>query len=401
MGVLATLAMLLAGRLSQGEVGSAEIRRLIDQLGSDNIEERSRASARLRETGKEGLRLLKEAGQGTHERAARARELFRWIETDLSLSDNVRKLVPRAAERLLSGDVADIFLELTERDKGGALTHPELTAGQLEPFAAPALRSAGDGQKLPALWRIAEWNLRSAASEAARLLAHPNSDVREAAVAALGQLDARESAAEILKSLEDPDPNVRGAAARVLGELGAIPAIPKLVERLKDKAEPGGGGFVLEEPGMTIRAQAASSLCRLQDRRGVETIVQDGDAFACWGFCLNALRRRDGWGSLGKVHAKERYKGSCRAVLEQLAAQGGMSLDVAELRDEKALQWLSKEIELENPGSRSVRALLEEKSFRAPVAMVLEVDRIRLLSPDSAMGFWREWMKADAAGPQK
>jgi len=54
------------------------------------------------------------------------------------------------------------------------------------------------------------------------LLADPLSNVRQAAVAALGALRAKEQAAAIAARLEDPDPNVRGAAVLAIRELAPV-----------------------------------------------------------------------------------------------------------------------------------------------------------------------------------
>jgi len=68
---------------------------------------------------------------------------------------------------------------------------------------------------------------------------HPNPQVRELAVVALGELPVTPAkrVAALLKSMQDPSARVRRRAARTLGDFGmhALPAVPALSAGLRDQ----------------------------------------------------------------------------------------------------------------------------------------------------------------------
>jgi hypothetical protein len=74
----------------------------------------------------------------------------------------------------------------------------------------------------------------NAVSEIVKLLADSDSNVRSAAVKALGQMKADAAVPEIVKLLTDSNKDVRSAAALALGQMKADTVVPEIVKLLTD-----------------------------------------------------------------------------------------------------------------------------------------------------------------------
>jgi HEAT repeat protein len=396
MDALVALALLIAADAPQ-EASDSEVRSLIEALGADKAEDRDRAGARLREKGRTALPALKKSAVGNGEAALRARDVARLIELDLALPERVRKALPKAADRLAAGEWGGVLLELTAEDKAGVRQFPDIVPEDLALLAAPALSHATAVQEKSDLcWVVGAWGLRSALPDVVRYLSDPEDSVREDAAHVLGQLKTRDAAGHLLQRLQDPNPSVRGAAARALGQMGAVDAAPALVERLKDRGDSRGITVVLEEPGMTVRDQAASALCLLNDRHGVAHLLENAKAAEKWSASLNAIRRRNAWGKLSSLTVKGKLEGKREDVLREVAKQAGMDLDLAEAGSTEERKWLSGKTRLDSL-TYTLWDYLEWQSMDAPCDLLLEETQIRFLPRAKALEFWKAWH----AGMQK
>lgn len=162
-------AILLAAAAAQEDPARAA-RKLVEQLRSDQVEEREEAGKKLRGLGPGAVPDLQEAAKSAdRELASRAARLLRVIAVEAQLSPELRKAVPGLVERLADGDDhtwTNAYLELTDREK-----HPRLSRRHTAALAARAVRGAPtDIEAARVCETAAQLGHRSAALEIARLL---------------------------------------------------------------------------------------------------------------------------------------------------------------------------------------------------------------------------------------
>ena len=100
-----------------------------------------------------------------------------------------------------------------------------------------------------------------------RLLVHPDSSHRTAALAGIAALDAREGGLWALAMARDLEPEVRQLAARILGASGPLTALPALLALIGD-------------PSFEVRRAASRGLASLGPQ-GVETLERCAGAGGC------------------------------------------------------------------------------------------------------------------------
>jgi hypothetical protein len=102
---------------------AVKTRRLIDRLRSENIAEREEATKGLKELGEAAKPELEKAAKDADaEFASRARYLLRRLELRATLSSNLLKAVPDAADRLADGAGSawtEVFQQATAYDERG------------------------------------------------------------------------------------------------------------------------------------------------------------------------------------------------------------------------------------------------------------------------------------------
>jgi hypothetical protein len=99
---------------------------------------------------------------------------------------------------------------------------------------------------------------------------------------------------------------------------------------------------------------------------------------------LNALRCPGEWRRLDALEAPAPLAGTSREILEALARHAGRKLDCP--ADPSIDAWWTR-LTWE---SQNVLDALEEAAG-ARYRIVLETDRIRVMSTDDALDFWRAW----------
>lgn len=271
--------------------------------------------------------------------------------------------------------------------------------------AAAALLELGDRQRLPDILRLldhdedrcgCEYTLIPAlaslgADEAIPLLTARLKDARGAhragAAATLGSLGARDSVPAIAALLADPSTAVQLAAARALSGLearGQIPAIEVLLDRADDPKR---------------RAELAACLLRLGSDKGVPVLLEGGGNLGA----LNLLRRKDAWDALSKLQFPTVAGGvPLETLLTRLETQAGLSIDwpVRAIQPRcGATRALSRGREKAPRTSAfdSLEATLRYGRFE----IILEPGKIRIVSHDEALTFWREWHKEEQRKDKK
>jgi len=316
----------------------------------------------------------------------------------------------------------------------GELGGPEAMAGLIETLkdkdmyvagqAAIALAKLGDRRGLAILIRafktppydnnevmqaLADLGEKEIIPKVISKLEDKSRDTRVAAVLSLNILEAKEAAAKIEPLLKDEELLVRWQAVYALAELRGRESIPRLLSLLHDQSP----GMVsaalhslallkaweveaevarlLEDLKPEVRYFAASWLARAGSTKGVpELLDQDVGPFTA----LNALREPDVWKRLNGTAAPVDLQGTRRQKIEKVAQAAGMKLleEPAPLGDsQRSLGRENGRDEYYHRGESVTESLwgLVPRTY----ALVIEKDRIRLMTLEAGERFWRAWWK--------
>src|SRR6185295_1708247 len=225
MRILAMLASLALFPQSQA-------RELIEKLGSEKIEERDQATAKLKELGEKARAELEAAsGHKDPEVVDRSRRLLRLLDIRKSVSPAVRKVLPGVEERLAAQGAhawTELLLELLDQDK-----YPGLEKADLEFLAAPAVAGSRSPEEKSELCRlVSQQGFRSAIPELIKCLNVSQDELRRNAVYGLGTLGAKEAIPEIVKSFALGEDSYRYFATKTLKTLGAKEAAVEVLKLL-------------------------------------------------------------------------------------------------------------------------------------------------------------------------
>ncbi|WP_417914000.1 HEAT repeat domain-containing protein [Candidatus Electronema sp. JM] len=185
-------------------------------------------------------------------------------QLDLTKKVPLASRIPLYIEAGLYGkgrDIAEAILQDNKTDNINLLPKhfaQARTKASLALLSKVLEKQSGAELKKAVVAAFAELN---AVSKIVTLLKDGNSDVRSAAVKAIGQLKADTAAPEIVKLLKDSDKNVQSAAASALGQLKADMAVPEIVNLLKDS-------------DWEVRSAAALALGQLKAHMAAQEIVK-------------------------------------------------------------------------------------------------------------------------------
>jgi HEAT repeat protein len=233
-----------------------DIHELIEQLRSDQVEEREEAARTLKDLGRPILPALERASRDQDpEVAARVRQLSRAIQGIEGLTPHFAQSFPELEKKLASGDPREwtrAFL---------TATRASLTPEDVGPLAARAVLGAATAQeKIDTCDRVRSWGFRTASTEMAGLLKDPDPKVQAAAIGALRELHAAEAVPALVGLLKHPEGGVRIRAVDLLPWLEANECIPAVMALLGDRE----GG---------VRGIAAGSLARLQGKEATPKLL--------------------------------------------------------------------------------------------------------------------------------
>ena len=238
-----SLALFLALPLfgAQEKPSADQIHALVKELGSESVEDRDRASEKLRAMGKAALPELRKAAAGSDaELSSRAKRLVNLIPALEKITPNLRNVLPRVEERLGEGDPhvwTELLLEAVHvEDLDGTFRIEEVTIQDLGPIVPLALEHARNENELRLVHScaLAGWALGAPAANVAELLGHSNPRVRYLALRALHDRMITGKASAVVPLLADPDPEVSKYAPMVLSGLGAKAYLPRLLPFLSD-----------------------------------------------------------------------------------------------------------------------------------------------------------------------
>jgi len=216
------------------------IRRLIEQLSSDRIEERAAAFRKLEEVGRPALPQLEKAAKDSDgEVSTRARALLIRIPIRERLTPALVGAFEGIYDRLALGDWLPVFLALAadlrlpaEDRRYRGVSAEDLAS--LAPIAVEAARSEGD--RVAACQAVGRLGLKGAIPAVAALLRDEAPSVRSNAIGAIRDTKAADRSAAVRALLADPSPVVRSVAADALAKLGDRESVPALRGLLNDPA---------------------------------------------------------------------------------------------------------------------------------------------------------------------
>jgi HEAT repeat protein len=401
--------------------------RFVEKLRSDKVEEREEAYLQLKDFGKDAIPALVKR---------------------LTDEDNALRLgVLETIRRLRARDAAPHVVPLLRHPSLGwqaMATLDDLGAKDVAPDLLKLLGDSDVGVRRHALYLLNSLHVREAVPEAVRFLADQDADVRSVAVSLLGhlgdadrvpavlerlkdpearvraealwslrKLEARESCARIEPLLADPDPYVRSAAVRALGEFDPKGTVALLEKSLKDPdklarreaaialatlsgkdarplLEP-----LLRDPVPEVQIWTAGLLCRSGIREPAG-IVLSAEARLCPEglFWLNALRRPDLWGRLETERIEALPEGRPEESFVLLAKAAGLTLELSPEEAGKRA-YVGNSCFRRHGGRVSLLKTIEEVQFPHSRQVILEPDRLRVVSRDEALKFWKAWWEAE------
>ena len=231
--------------------------------------------------------------------------------------------------------------------------------------------------------------------------------VRAAAAQALAELKALEAIPALIDLLDDPVVSVRSNAVTALQSLRATEAVPALLKRLRVEASTLIRGILaalsaldakeaipdvacaLDETDSFQRHAAAGCLCALGDRRGAPLVLAQLDRLNA----LNALRNPRLWQRLAGSKVEKDFKGTRRVLLERAARAIGLPIEWSDSLNDQDRDSLDGQIEIPTCGGRAT--YLDALRTAYGPYVVLEDDRVRVISIDHASGFWKSWWEKE------
>ena len=197
--------------------------------------------------------------------------------------------------------------------------------------------------------------------------------VRHEAMAVLARREGPAAAAKIRPLIHDLHAEACKGALDSLARIGDWESAPQ-VERLLGDLEP------------EVRRAAAGWLAKSGSRAGHAVFVEDAEAPF---FTLNALRSPESWKRLLGSPAPATVDGTGP---ERIARLAGVKIDLNAAKGRMA-RWLDGTGTWTYLKETSAAQALEQMTRDAPFELILETDRVRIVSRDEAHKFWRAWLE--------
>jgi len=271
----------------------------------------------------------------------------------------------------------------------------DVERGELKPVVMVALARLGSKEIVPMVLK----ELRSDREE-----------IRLGALEALGILRARQATEDVAILLKDSNANVRRQAVSTLTEIAGPEAVPHIIPLLQDKWFPVAARVVkclaqvkawhakpdvarlLDDVNPYARLHAATWLALAGSTEGVPELLFDELEMAPF-IVLNALRWPKLWSRLDQRSAPRLLEGTLVESVERLAREVGMDLVVEPDPLGKAKHLLQQRRRHDFGGGVVSVADALTRVLPDALSVVVEEERIRLISRNSAVEFWRAWWK--------
>lgn len=223
---------------------------------------------------------------------------------------------------------------------------------------------------------LGQLGAKDAVTRIVKLLSDSEREVVKNALRALLHLRAREGSSEAVKLLKHADADIRYHAMDLLAEVEGREAEAEIAKLLSD-------------PEDFNRISAAIRLCHMGSRAAVAAMLKDESHYSR--ISLNALRKPDLWKKLREKTVPGDYKIVGSEMLKLVAKETGMAYDGPEFHVPvstagPAFAWDRTE---EPPRIPLTDALGWCAGGERDI--LLEDDRIRVVSRDEARRFWQAW----------
>jgi HEAT repeat protein len=244
----------------------------------------------------------------------------------------------------------------------------------------------------------------------------PHVILRCRAICALAALEDRESAGLIVPALAEGDVGVSRGARHALRRLNASEQVPQILDLVKKDPDRGAEAIatladlgardavpvlvpLLKRPMPYVRAFAAEALCRLGSDQGAQTLLEYRDVTPSL-ISLNALRQPQVWAKLAEVVFRENPEGRPVQIVESVARELGMKLDVSKpfLEDVVPNHWFGT-MYMVVPfywGQCRPLDVLDWIASLTGSELILESDRLRWVGREEARSFWKAWLEGRA-----
>jgi hypothetical protein len=254
-------------------------------------------------------------------------------------------------------------------------------------------------------------NVSEAVPALRRALQDPEFEVRSKALLALGMMKAAEALPDIRALLRGDDEATRQEALSTLYAWKDPASAPDIIPLLShdrmwmrllairalqaveshDALE--AVAKRLRDPDRDVRVASAEYLCSLGSRDGVSTLLKEGTSLTT----LNRLRRPEVWKDLGSRPFSRRLEGRLNELMRSLCREARMELrEPRRCCDLEVLtSWDDCSTGVYGGGGTMLSAMAEAIG-RDSYEMVLEPDRIVILSTGEARIFWTAWLAEES-----
>jgi HEAT repeat protein len=245
-----------------------------------------------------------------------------------------------------------------------------------EEEALRLLRNGNEYSRALAAERAGILRLEAARPALRELLGDSDRSVVGQAIVALGSLGDRESILRIVPLLHVPPPGHIAAVVEALSPLGDGPWLAGVKKDLESRND-------------AVRQGAARILCSAGHREGAPELLAHADAGRDRLLELNGVRRPEVWGRL-RASTVSRDRGLRRSDgIAQAAAAAGLSVEFpASPAFRDLLEEISDRVHPEDDARVSALSILEEVLGTQPLEVIVENDRLRILSRFKARAFW-------------
>ncbi len=337
-------------------------------------------------------------------------------------SEGVRAAAARAVASLGAREAIPELVRMLKDPEGVARGGAAIALGVLQaretiPQVLPVLSDDVPLLRESAALALAYLGAREAVPALEALLEDKDKGVRSAAVFALAELGETGVISRLTEQFRSGSLTNRWRAIELLARLGAREAIPDLLDLLEEDREEVDGiplecwhrcsfealemlsalevapriARFLRQPGRPQRPGAAVWLCRMGFVDGIGIVLEESREYNS----LNALRHPAAWARLGGRALPMDLEGTTLDVVEAIARHAGLQVEWSDACFEEHETWTWKP-QWVRPRLRrvSLRECLETVAG-GRFQFVLESDRIRILSRDEALAFWRGWWARD------
>lgn len=234
-----------------------EIRRLIEQLGADDVEAREKATRGLLDQGLEARPALETASKGSDPEVA---ERALWVLRCFAVVDKIPLEILRADPQVLGAWESGRWIAVVDRWKNRPVTTVSIRYTDLVAVAGNALKGElADVDRVALLELVGQFEMRDVAPQMVPFFGSAHDETRKASFKAYVKAMGHDAAPVLKELLSRDSGDLRAAAAEAAGEWGLSELWPALVR-------------LLEKGSADERWRAATALGRMEQEECIPRI---------------------------------------------------------------------------------------------------------------------------------